>query len=213
MSKEQYAEQFQAVKSRCETGSSPSAAGRAAYFRRPILFFATLAIVSGLCFAEEQAGESTNTTVVTSDTLTYDYKRSVAEFKGSVKAIDRNVEIRSDTLRVFFADSNTIKAATALGNVRVLGQNRKAKCERAVYFVAKGEIVLTGNAEISEGKNQLRAEEITFWVNDDKLRATRAHLRVESTDKVAGGSGGEKESALPLTSEENDEDSTGGGGN
>ncbi|MFW6152472.1 MAG: lipopolysaccharide transport periplasmic protein LptA [Verrucomicrobiota bacterium] len=211
MSNARYAGQIQAVKSRCETGVPPRAVRCPAYFRKPILLVATLAIACGLCFAEEQPA-STNTTVVTSDTMTYDYKRSVAEFEGSVKAVDGNVEIRSDILRVFFGDSNSIKAATAIGNVQVLGQNRKAKCDRAVYFVAKGEIVLTGNAEISEDKNQLRAEEITFWVNDDKLRARRAHLRVESRDEAAGGSE-EKDSASPLTGKEKDEDPTGGGGN
>ncbi len=185
------------------------AAGSTVYFGRMMLFIATLVSACGLCFAEEEVKQVTNRTVVTSETMTYDYQRNIAEFKGSVKAVDQNVEIRSDILRIFFRNRENIKAVTALGNVQVFGQNRTAKCDKAVYFVSKGEIILMGNAEVSEGESQLAAEEITFWVDDDRMLAKRAHLRIEGRNS-GDGNGAEKDGALPEAGEGEAEDSSEG---
>ncbi len=155
------------------------------------LIVAALVFAGGLCFAEDEAKTGTNTTVVTSETMTYDYQRDIAEFKGDVKAVDQRVEIRSDILRIFFKGKESIKAVSALGNVRVFGPKRTATCEKAIYFVAKGEIILMGDAVVNEGQNELKAKQITFWVDDDKLLAKRAHLRIEGRNSadVNGGAG------------------------
>jgi lipopolysaccharide transport protein LptA len=129
---------------------------------------------------------STNGTVITSQTMTYDYGRRIAEFEGNVHVNDRKLEIKSDLLRVFFKQKDSIKAVSAIGNVRISGSRRKASCERAVYFVARGEVILMGDATIVEGGSHMNAQRITFWVDEDKLVAKRARLRIDAKEAPAG---------------------------
>ncbi|MDP6524718.1 MAG: LptA/OstA family protein [Kiritimatiellia bacterium] len=135
-------------------------------------------------YAQKELSESN--TVITSKSLTFDYGRSVAIFKDDVVAVDPQVRIECDKLAVMFDGTNQVKAVTALGNVRMIQEDKKATCDKAVYVARVGEIVLTGNATLYRGKDVVKGERIVFWLNDDRMECTPGQLIIAPT-KGKGG--------------------------
>lgn len=118
--------------------------------------------VDGAAF--ESSG--TNQTVITSKQLLFDYKRSIALFEGNVEVVDPQMHMFSDRLIVVFGASNSVQTVTALDNVRFDCGDRKGSCERAVYRVPLGEVLLTGSPVLRRTNGEvLKGERITFWMD------------------------------------------------
>jgi lipopolysaccharide export system protein LptA len=122
------------------------------------------------------APESTNCTVITSERLTFDYKRSIADFEGKVVAVDPRLRLESDRLILTFDAQNNVKAATAVGNVRLADHNKVATCKKAIYLIRSGEIILSGNARVTRGRDTVTGSEITLWPDDEKIEVSRGRL-------------------------------------
>ena len=135
--------------------------------------------VAGLCpgisaqtpeFASPDAGPIR----ITADELISQMKKNFAEFIGNVEAVQGDFEIRSDRLRIHYRRSDgqktpnptsgdAIEKIVAIGQVRIKSGNRRAKTERAEYFVDKGLLVMKGkNSTITEGDNSIIGSVITF---------------------------------------------------
>lgn len=160
-----------------------------------LVVVAVLLGVSSPAFAQEAPAPSVKNTVITSKKLTFDYGRSVAIFDGDVVAIDPQVRLECDKLAVMFDGTNDVKAVTALGNVRMTQEGKKATCDKAVYVSRLGEIVLTGNATLYRDKDVVKGERITFWLNDERMECTPGQLIIvpkkgkSSGDKLLPGLG------------------------
>lgn len=122
------------------------------------------ALVSGA-----RAADPGGNTVITSDTLTIDYKRLTASFEKNVVVVDPDVKITADTINVVFTQEQTIRSVTALGNVTVLRENQKATSDKAIYLQKTGEVVLIGSARLSRGTDALEGDKITFWINEERV--------------------------------------------
>jgi len=162
---------------------------------REAVFVFSLMLLLTTAHASAQQEMSASNTVITSESLSFDYGRSVAIFKGDVVAVDPQVRIECDKLAVMFDGTNDVKAVTALGNVRMNQEDKKATCDKAVYVARTGEIVLTGNATLYRGQDRIKGERITFWLNDDKMECTPGQLIIAPTkgksnkDKLLPGLG------------------------
>jgi lipopolysaccharide export system protein LptA len=121
---------------------------------------------AGLMLAQD---EGTNKTVVTSDRLTYDYKKSLATFEGNVVVIDPRMTIESDEMRLVFNSTNSIKSATATGKVRMKSEDKTATCDRAVYLAENEEVTLTGNARLNRGRDTTTGNRIVFYLDEDRV--------------------------------------------
>jgi lipopolysaccharide export system protein LptA len=117
----------------------------------------------------EESVAGTNSTVITSESLSFEYGRMIAEFEGNVVVIDPEIGIRCDRMVVMFTPENEVKSITALGNVRMHSGDRRGTCERAVYAAATGEVVLTGNARLSRARDYVEGDSITFWLNEERV--------------------------------------------
>lgn len=122
---------------------------------------------------------ATNTTVITSEKLAFDYKRSIAEFEGNVVVEDPRIRILSDKLSVIFDKTNSVKWVTAVGNVRMWHQDREATCQKAMYSAVNGEVTLTGDAVLKRGNNSLAGSTITFWLDKDTVNCEKGRLTLE----------------------------------
>lgn len=125
----------------------------------------------------------TNDTVITSDTLEVDYKRFTAVFDGNVVLDDPQMNMKSENMRVVFkkqkkeekktakgddAMSNVdVRAVTAIGNVRIKTVDRTANCDQAIYLSDSGEVILSGDVELTREGSVLRGNKVTFWLQDD----------------------------------------------
>jgi lipopolysaccharide export system protein LptA len=131
------------------------------------LLLAAVAVLSGSIVSRS---EVTNGTVITSDLLELDYRRSMAVFEHNVVVQDQQIRIEADKIVVIFDDDRTIKSVTATGEVVIYNEDRKAECERAVYLARSGEVVLTGNdARVSRGMDSVEGKRITFWIDDERV--------------------------------------------
>lgn len=138
----------------------------------------TLALGLVLCVsagASARAATAGNV-VITSDHLSFDYKRYIAVFEGNVVIDDPQVHIEADQMTVLFEGTNQIKSVTAIGNVRMRSGDRRASCRRAVYLAKTGEVLLTGGVSLTRGRDTVMGEKVTFWLFEDRMECTPGRL-------------------------------------
>ena len=146
------------------------------------------------------AGEETNKTtktVITADEMSYDYKRSIAIFQDNVVVDDPQVNLESDTLTVLFNSTNEIKSITAVGNVVITSEDKKATCNKAIYIAQTGEVLLSGNAVLHRASDTLEGRQITFWVNEERVLCKPGKLIIysdkdRSSEDILKPGGGKK---------------------
>jgi lipopolysaccharide export system protein LptA len=106
---------------------------------------------------------------VKSNEMTANNKGKTAIFSGKVVAKQGDITIFSDKLFVSYADKNGgVKKVEALGNVRIVQQNRTGFADQAVYDSLNGRIVLTGTPRVVQGSDSISGKVITYYVDDDK---------------------------------------------
>ena len=115
-------------------------------------------------------------TVITSDNLAFDYERMIAIFEGNVEIEDPDVRITADRMLMFFEGTNKVRSVTATGNVRFWQGDRSATCKRAIYVSRTGEVILSGDATLSQGKDSVTGDEITLQLHYNSMKVTPAKL-------------------------------------
>ncbi|NOY69766.1 MAG: hypothetical protein GXP53_09825 [Deltaproteobacteria bacterium] len=114
---------------------------------------------------------------ISADKLISSRDAFTAEFSGNVLATQAGATIQSDQLFVYYEKresspsdeekggmgANRIKKIVAMGNVKIKMNNKTAFCDKAVYAVADGIIVLTGNdVRIADAGNYIHGRQITL---------------------------------------------------
>lgn len=117
-------------------------------------------------------------TVITSDSLLFDYQRSICIFEGNVVAKEPRVTLTCEKLYVYFDENNQVDSIVAKERVVVRQDNRTGTCEKAVYTAADGAIVMTGNPVLRRGQDELAGEEIKIFVHSQKVISTPGRLVV-----------------------------------
>jgi lipopolysaccharide export system protein LptA len=146
------------------------------------------ALVFGFAAAAgAQQGGATNQTTITSKTLDFDYGRMIAVFRDDVVVVDAQVHMQCDLLTVLFEGTNDIKSVTATGNVRVRQQDKTATAKRGIYLARDGKVILMGDATLVQGANRVTGDEITFWINEDRMTVRPGTLVVTPSGKGGGG--------------------------
>jgi lipopolysaccharide export system protein LptA len=131
--------------------------------------------------AQEVAEE--DLTVITSEKLTFDYQNQYALFEKDVVVVDPSMRLFADTLLVTFDANNKAEKIKAEGKVRILQEDKQARAKVADYNVETGEIVLTGEPQVTRGRDTLTAEVIRFWRDEDRMECSpRARLVIFPDD-------------------------------
>ncbi|MFH0908081.1 MAG: LptA/OstA family protein [bacterium] len=136
-------------------------------------------------------------TVITSDKLTFDYKKHYALFENNVVVVDPQMKLMSERMTVTFNESNKVENIRAEGKVVIVQEDKTANSDLATYNVNTGEIVLTGHPTVTRGRDVLRGEKITFWRDENRMRVEKgATLFLQNSGKggkgdlMGGGAGG-----------------------
>ncbi len=145
-----------------------------------VLAVVTLVAVGvGLCGpARGQSVSNDQETVITSKGLMFDYGRSTCVFEGDVVVIDPRVKLECEKLYVFFDATNNVDSVVATDNVCVTQDNRLGTCDKAVYTAKTGTIVMTGQAKLRRGQDLINGDEITIYVNSEKVTCKPGRLVV-----------------------------------
>lgn len=132
---------------------------------------------------------------IDSDSLELDYKGSLVTYKGHVEVVQGDVTVNSDRLSIRYdpaavkrpdkpADApaepaatatpggvkgaNQIKEIVAEGNVRIRQGTRLAEGRRAVFDQAKQTVVLSDNAVLHDGPNQVAGERVIVYLQEER---------------------------------------------
>ena len=115
-------------------------------------------------------------TIVTAETMSFDYKNFMAVFVTNVVVVDAQMKMESDILTIHFNQTNEIKSAIAEGNVRLWHQNVSAACGKAVYLTRERQVLMTGNAVLNRGNDCLRGEKILLGLDDGSVQCEGGKL-------------------------------------
>jgi lipopolysaccharide transport protein LptA len=138
--------------------------------------------IFGAVVAAPKAPDAMGETVITSDTLLFDYRQRMCVFEGNVVVTEPRVRMESQKLHIFFDASNNVESVVATESVRVTQENRVATCGRAVYTVESGAIVMTIDPMLKRGRDELHGDEIRIFVNSEKVISKPGRLVVYPSD-------------------------------
>jgi len=108
-------------------------------------------------------------TVVTSDRLTFDYKKRYALFEHNVMVTDPEMQLAADQLMITFNEDGDPLAIKAEGRVTITQSDKTAQAGVATYDLETGKIVLAKNPRVTRGRDILEGELITFWRDDNRM--------------------------------------------
>lgn len=99
---------------------------------------------------------------VTADNLSIDQDGGTALYTGNVVVGQGDMRLAAPKVLVIFNEAqNEIVSFEATGGVTLVSGDDAAEAQRAKYFVADGNIVMTGNVLLSQGANAAAAEQMT----------------------------------------------------
>ena len=154
---------------------------RRIFFLYSSLLIVSGVVISGVCAAQsvaEAVEDDAIQTVITSDQLEFDYKRSISIFTGNVVVDDPALHLTSDRLVVMFDSTNQVRSLTASGNVHLTSEDREGRCDRLVYLTISGEIVMTGNAVITRAGDSVSGDLIKIWRDDERMEVKPGRLTI-----------------------------------
>lgn len=126
-------------------------------------------------------GPSTNTTLINARTMNFDYQKHIATFQGDVVVADPSIKIMADSMRVDFTDENSPKVITAEGRVKIWQGDRIAVSKTAIYTVATGQLVLTGQPVLTRGQDRMAGSRIVFYRDDDRVQVENLTMSIVPT--------------------------------
>jgi lipopolysaccharide transport protein LptA len=102
---------------------------------------------------------------IKSDSLSVDYKKNSAMWRGHVHAIRADGQLDSDTLLVLYGkDFHELQQMIASGNVRISRGTQWSTSDHAVMNEADQTVVLTGNPVVHDSSDQITGSKITVYL-------------------------------------------------
>jgi lipopolysaccharide export system protein LptA len=107
---------------------------------------------------------------VSADAMEFDYRARVLAYKGSVEVTQGDMKLESKRLTVTLDEhpDNRIKEVVADGEVRLSKGTRWATGEHAVFDQAHNTVVLSGNAELHDGPNQVTGDRVVVYLDEKR---------------------------------------------
>lgn len=104
---------------------------------------------------------------VTSDNLTVDQADGAAVFTGNVLVKQGEMRMTAGTIRVDYAEGGQgIEQLTASGGVTLASPTDAAEAQEAVYTIATGLVVMTGNVLMTQGAAAISGDKLTVNLTD-----------------------------------------------
>ncbi|HXJ36805.1 MAG TPA: LptA/OstA family protein [Candidatus Eisenbacteria bacterium] len=150
---------------------------------------------------------------ITADNLEYQYKDGLVVYRGDVLAVQGEVKVRSNELRITLAKSDDDKKASAAkaasdlgdagtskvqsivasGNVRIDQGARWAVGGKATFDQSNRTLVLTENPVMHDGPNEVSGDRVVVYLDQNRSVVEGGSKRVKATlipTKDGGGKPG-----------------------
>jgi lipopolysaccharide export system protein LptA len=120
---------------------------------------------------------------IVSDRMDAFNEKKMVIFSGNVVATQGDKEIKSDRLFLYYKKetgkkdkvgakeiegTGDLEKIEAKGNVIVTQKAKIATGDEAVYFQDSGQIIMTGNATLRDGKNLIKGDKVIVFTNEDR---------------------------------------------
>jgi lipopolysaccharide export system protein LptA len=120
---------------------------------------------------------------IVSDRMDAYNEKKLVIFSGKVVATQGDKEIKSDRLLLYYKKetgkkdkigakeieaTGDLEKIEAKGNVIVTQKEKIATGDEAVYMQESGQIIMTGNATLRDGKNLIKGDKVIVFVNEDR---------------------------------------------
>jgi lipopolysaccharide export system protein LptA len=122
-------------------------------------------------FAEETQSPAEGPIEVTSQRMESDQQAGKVLFVGEVVGKRGSMTIYAEQLALYFVEEDgqrNLDRIEAAGKVRVVDGERVATAERLDYLQASEKMTLSGNAEVHQGGNLVKGDEIEIFVREDR---------------------------------------------
>ena len=150
-----------------------------------VIVFFICCLTTSVCFAAEPlAGISFDQPLeISSERLAVYQNEQKTVFSGQVEAVQGDFKLTTDRLTVFYnQEQSQIARLEADGSVQVVQLDREASADHARFIQAEQLLVLTGNAILRQGSNQVAGEEIIFdLAKNTSIVKSSAGGRVKAT--------------------------------
>jgi lipopolysaccharide export system protein LptA len=115
-------------------------------------------------------GSSHEPISVTSDALDFDYRARIITYRGNVVATQGDMHLQSNTLTVALDDkkSDRLKEVVAEGAVKLSKGTRWATAGRAVFDQNARTVVLSNDAVLHDGQNQVSGERVVVFLDEQR---------------------------------------------
>jgi len=136
-----------------------------------------IVILGALCFipfnvmavSELPEFDSNQPVEITSQQLEVLQQQRQSIFSGDVVVKQGDMTLYAKQLTVFLqAEEDQFERLEATGGVRVVQLDRIATAAKAIYYQASERLVLSGNANVVQGSNQISGEEITLYLQENR---------------------------------------------
>jgi lipopolysaccharide export system protein LptA len=135
-----------------------------------------VALPTGAALAQGIPGQDKSRPIeIIADTLVVDQESEVATFTGDVEAVQGDMTLTSDLLRVFYAQaeqgaaapggSQAIRRIEAEGNVKLASRTDTAEGDRGVYDVPAAKVRLDGNVVLTRGESVVKGDSLEMDLN------------------------------------------------
>ena len=134
-------------------------------FTRTLLLICALGLAPVAAFSQAKValgGLKQDTTLpveVTADELAVNQADGAATFSGNVLVIQGAMRMTAATVRVqYAADGKGIAQLNATGGVTYVNATDAAEAAEAAYTIASGEMILSGNALLTQGQGAISGQ-------------------------------------------------------
>ena len=134
---------------------------------------------------------------ITSDNLEYEYKDGVIVYRGEVLAVQGDIKVRSNELRITLAksgddkaeegaatlasaSSSKLDAVVASGNVRIDQGTRWAVGGKATFDQKNRTLVLTESPVLHDGPNEVVGDRVVVYLDEDRSVVEGGRRRVKA---------------------------------
>lgn len=128
------------------------------------LSFPTAALPQGATVAFGGLKQDTSLPVeISADQLAVDQANGSAVFSGNVLVGQGEMRLSAGSVRVQYgADGKSIDRLHAAGGVTLANRNEAAEAREAVYTIATGQVVMTGDVLLTQGQSALSGQKLVI---------------------------------------------------
>lgn len=131
---------------------------------------------------------------VTADSLNVNQTDGTAVFTGNVLAVQGDMRLSAAEVRVAYAkEGNAIETLHATGGVTLVNATDAAEAREAVYTIASGNVVMTGDVLLTQGKNAISGQKLVLdlkagtGVMEGRVKTVFTPGAAPADEKPAGG--------------------------